>query len=135
MKYASVLAGLLLSILLAMPALASDVRLISDPSVPGAVGKAHLDKDKNGNLILKLEVYHLAQPTALTPAKQTYVVWTQGRGKAPQNQGQLKVNNNLEGKFEATVPRETFDLFVTAEDISGAENPSDPKVLSGTLQP
>jgi hypothetical protein len=34
-------------------AVASEVRLTSDPSTPAAVGKAHLNKEKNGNLKLK----------------------------------------------------------------------------------
>src|SRR5579862_2908781 len=71
-------------------AVASDVRLIADPTTPAAAGKAHLSKEKNGNLKLKLEVHHLAKPGALTPSRQSYVVWTQARGKGPENQGVLK---------------------------------------------
>jgi hypothetical protein len=135
MKHFLTAAVLVLSYFAAIPAMASDVRLTTDPSIPAASGKAQLDKDKNGNLKLKVEVEHLAQPGALSPAKQTYVVWTQPRGKAPQNQGQLKVNNKLEGKFETTVPREVFDVFVTGEDTPTTETPSEPKLLSGTVQP
>ena len=116
-------------------AAASDVKLTADPSVPAAGGKAHLSKDKNGNLKLRIEVYHLAKPGALTPAKQNYVVWTQGRGKDPQNQGVLKVNDGLEGKLENTVTNEDFDVFVTAEDNPTAVTPSEPKLLKGTIQP
>jgi hypothetical protein len=114
---------------------ASDVRLTSDPTTPAAVGKAHLNKEKNGNLKLKVEVYHLAKPTALTPARQTYVVWTQGRGKDPQNQGALKINDKLEGNFEDTVSNEDFDVFITAEDSPTAQVPSEPKLLKGSMQP
>jgi hypothetical protein len=115
--------------------LASEVRLLADPSVPAAAGKAHLNKEKNGNLKLKVEVYHLARPSALTPARQTYVVWTQARGKDPQNQGVLKVNDKLEGTFEDTVSNQDFDVFITAEDNPKAEFPSEPKLLKGTMQP
>jgi hypothetical protein len=83
---------------------ARDIRLTADPSVPAAVGKAELNHDRNGNLQLKIEVKHLAKPTALTPSKHAYVVWIQGRGKGPENQGQLKVNDNLEGSFEGSTP-------------------------------
>lgn len=117
-------------------AAASDVKLTADPSVPAAKGKAHLGKDKNGNLKLTIEVHHLAKPGALTPAKQNYVVWTQGRGKDPQNQGVLKVNDGLEGKLENTVTNnENFDVFITAEDDPAIKTPSEPKLLKGTLQP
>jgi hypothetical protein len=116
-------------------AAASDVKLTADSSVPAAGGKAHLSKDKNGNLKLKVEVYHLAKPGALTPARQNYVVWTQARGKDPQNQGVLKVDDKLEGKFEDTVTNQDFDVFVTAEDNPRVETPSEPKLLKGTIQP
>jgi hypothetical protein len=114
---------------------ASEVRLTSDPSTPAAVGKAHLNKEKNGNLKLKVEVYHLAKPSALTPARQTYVVWTQARGKDPQNQGVLKVNDKLEGNFEDTVSNQDFDVFITAEDSPTVQVPSEPKLLKGSMRP
>jgi hypothetical protein len=69
-------------------AAASDVRLTADPSIPAATGKAHLSKEKNGNLKLN--------------SRQSYVVWTQARGKDPENRGALKVNGKLEGNFEDT---------------------------------
>jgi hypothetical protein len=114
---------------------ASDVKLIADPSIPAAGGKAHLSKDKNGNLKLTVEVYHLAKPGALTPAKSSYVVWMQPRGKDPENLGVLKVNDKLEGKFETTVPNEDFDLLITAEDTPASKTPSGPELLKGTVQP
>jgi hypothetical protein len=116
-------------------AAASDVRLTADPSIPAARGKAHLSKEKNGNLKIKIEVYHLAKPGALTPSRQSYVVWTQARGKDPENRGVLKVNDKLEGNFEDTVSNEDFELFITAEDNSRAEAPSEPRLLKGTMQP
>ncbi len=114
---------------------ASDVRLTADASIPAAAGKAHLSKDKNGNLKLKIEVFHLAKPGALTPARQTYVVWTQARDKAPENRGQLRVDSKLQGHFEETVPNEDFEVFVTAEDNPKVDTPSEPKLLKGNLQP
>ena len=44
---------------LASLAMARDIRLTADPSVPAAVGKAELNHDRNGNLKVKLEVEHL----------------------------------------------------------------------------
>jgi hypothetical protein len=116
-------------------AAASDTKLTADSSVPAAAGKAHLSRDKNGNLKLKVEVYHMAKPGALTPSRQNYIVWTQARGKAPENRGVLKVNGKLEGKFEETVTNEDFDVFITGEDNPRAEVPSEPQLLKGTIQP
>lgn len=111
-----------IAIVLALTGLAEarDIRLTADPSVPAAEGKAELKRDRNGNLRLKVEVKHLAPPTKLTPPKQAYVVWIQGRGKEPENHGQLKVNADLNGSFEGTTPypatpltrRLTFSLLL-----------------------
>jgi hypothetical protein len=116
-------------------AVASDVQLTADQSIPAAAGRAHIGKEKNGNLKLTVKVHHLAKPGALTPSRQSYVVWTQARGKEPENRGVLKVNDKLEGNFEETVSREDFDVFITAEDNPRAEVPSEPKLLKGTMQP
>jgi hypothetical protein len=114
---------------------ASDVRLTADASIPAALGKAHLSKEKNGNLKLKVEVHHLAKPGALTPSRQNYVVWTQARGKEAENRGVLKVNDKLEGTFEDTVSNQDFEVFITAEDNDKIEVPSEPRLLKGTMQP
>jgi hypothetical protein len=116
-------------------AVASDVRMTADASVPAATGKAHLDKDRNGNLKLKLEVDHLAKPGALTPTKQSYVVWIEPRGRDAQNMGVLKVNGDLKGSFEGTVPNQDFEVFVTAEDNPSAQMPMGPKLLRAQMQP
>jgi hypothetical protein len=58
----------------------------------------------------------LAKPSALTPSKNAYVVWIEGKDKQPQNVGQLRVNDKLESILEATTPNEHFDIFITAED-------------------
>lgn len=57
------------------------------------------------------------------------------RGKDAENRGVLKVNNKLEGNFEDTVSNDEFEVFITAEDNSRAEVPSEPKLLRGTMQP
>ena len=116
-------------------AAASDIPLIADPSVPAASGKAKLDKDNNGNLRLKLEVEHLAKPGALTPAKQSYVVWIQPRGKDPHNAGTLKVGDKLKASFEDTIPNADSEVFITAEDNPVTQTPSGPKLLRAELQP
>lgn len=132
-----VLPATCIAVVLALTGLAEakDIRLTADPSVPAAAGKAGLERDRNGNLQLKVEVKHLAKPSNLTPPKQVYVVWIQGRGKGPENQGQLKVNDNLEGSFEGTTSYQAFDIFITAEDNPAAANPSGPTVLRGIIQP
>ena len=109
--------------------------LTASPSVPAARGKVEVDKDHNGNRKIKVEVQHLAKPSALTPAQTSYVVWTQARGRDPENKGQLSVDKNLEGKLETTTTYEAFDVFVTAEGNPNVTAPDGPEVLRGTIQP
>lgn len=131
------LPAICIAILLALSGLAEarDIQLIADPTVPAAAGKVELNHDRNGNLKVKVEVQHLAKPGALTPAKQAYVVWIQSRGKEPENQGQLKVNDELKGSFETTTSYPAFDIFVTAEDNPATTTPSGPQILKGTMTP
>ena len=111
-----------------------DFRLTAAAAVPAAQGKVSIDHDHNGNDVVHMEVKHLAQPSALTPAKANYVVWIQARGKDPEPQGMLRVNDKEEGAFETTTPYKTFDIFVTAEDTPNPTTPSGPEVMRGTIQ-
>jgi hypothetical protein len=102
--------------------------------VPGARGQVEIDKDKNGNTRLNMNVEHLADPQNLTPPATVYVVWLQERGGNPQNQGQLKVDKNLKARFQTVTPSKNFDLFVTGERDNYAKAPSGPEVLRAAIQ-
>jgi hypothetical protein len=97
--------------------------------VPAATGEIDVDKDRNGNTALDLKVKHLAKPENLTPPQTAYVVWIQSQGGNPENQGQLKVNDNLEGEFKAVTPYKSFQIFITGETNPNATTPSGPEVL------
>jgi hypothetical protein len=112
---------------------ARDFRMAADPSVPAAQGRVSTDTDRNGNTKLHVDVDHLAQPSALTPASNTYVVWIQARGQAPQNVGELRVNPDLHGSFRTSVPYKSFDVYVTAERDPRASAPSGPELLKTTV--
>ncbi len=103
--------------------------------VPAARGEVEIDKDKNGNTRLKMSVKHLAPLENLTPRAAAYVVWFQERGGTFENQGQLKVDKNLNGTFETITPMKSFDVFVTAEPEAGAKEPRGPQILMATIQP
>ena len=97
--------------------------------VPGATGEVKTGKDKNGNTKFSVEVKHLANPAELSPPKSAYIVWIQQGGASPESQGMLKVDKNLQGKFESTTTNTRFDLWITAEGDSTAKSPSGPEVL------
>jgi hypothetical protein len=103
--------------------------------VPAARGDVEIDKDKNGNTRLKMTVQHLAPLENLTPRAAAYVVWFQERGGNSGNQGQLKVDKNLNGTFETVTPMKSFDVFVTAEQDANAKEARGPQVLTATIQP
>lgn len=111
-----------------------DFHMISDASVPAAQGHLSTDTDRNGNTKIHVDVDHLAQPSALTPASNTYVVWVQPRGQAAQNVGELRVNSDLHGSFRTSVPYKTFDVYVTAERDPRASAPNGPELLKATVE-
>ncbi len=114
---------------------AKSFHLTASSIVPAARGKVEIGKDRNKNTKVKLSAQHLAPPDKLAPPKESYVVWLQEKGSDPENQGQLKVNNKLEAKFQTVTPRTNFDIFVTAEPDANGKAPSGPEVLRATIQP
>jgi hypothetical protein len=109
------------------------VRMTPANSVPAAVGVAQLTKDKNGNVIVDLKVKHLARPDSLTPPQSVYIVWLQPRGGNVMKEGQLRVDDNLQGEFKTPAPSRNFDIFVTAESGPNVTQPSGPEVLRQTV--
>lgn len=115
-------------------ALAGDIPLVADPSIPAAMGTIHYEHDKNHNIKFHIDTKHLARPDQLTPAKSVYVVWIQPRGKDPVNAGVLTVDDKLQGSFRGTTPYQTFDVFVTAEDSANVDHPSGTPLMKAPVQ-
>ena len=108
--------------------------LTASSSVPAARGHVDVEKDKNGNLQVNVHVEHLANPQNLTPAASSYVVWVQDRTGSAENKGQMKVDKDLNGKFEMTTSTKSFDLFVTGEKDFNARTPAGTEVLRTSIQ-
>jgi hypothetical protein len=116
-------------------ALAEEVRMTAAASTPAAQGVVSTDKDRNNNTEFHVKVEHLAPPEKLDPARQAYVVWIQAPGRAPEPQGQLRVNDELRGDFRGkTVYTGPFDVFITAEDNARALSPSGEEVLRASIE-
>jgi hypothetical protein len=124
---------LLCSFLLATAAWGREDRLTNTGAAPAAEGKVNTDNDRNGNTGVDVEVKHMATPQSLTPAKQTYLVWVQARGKDPELLGALRVNDNLEGSLKAATPYKDFEIFITAEDNIKPDAPSSMVILKGAV--
>ena len=102
--------------------------------VPGAAAELNVEKEKNGNVQVVVNVKHLAKPGLLTPPANSYVVWFQQQGSAPQNQGELKIGNDLKGELKSTTSLVNFNVFVTGETDPRAKTPSNQLVLQATVQ-
>ena len=133
MRHRNIALFLLFSFLLAVTAWGREDRLVNTGAAPAAEGKVTTDNDRNGNTHVDVQVKHMATPQSLTPAKQTYLVWVQPRGKDPELLGALRVNEDLEGSLKATTPYKDFEIFVTAEENMRPESPSSMVILKGSV--
>ncbi len=116
-------------------ALARDIRLTPGTVDPGAQGKLSVNKQKDGTEQVKVDVQHLALPSALTPPKMGYVVWIQPPDHPPENHGVLKVDSKEKGSFQTTTAYPRYDVFVTAEDNLQVTQPSGPVVARASVTP
>jgi hypothetical protein len=48
-------------------------------------------------------------------------------------EGQLRVDDNLQGEFKTPAPAKNFDIFVTAESGPTVTQPTGPEVLRQTV--
>jgi hypothetical protein len=130
-----ILVALLMTSGLLLSAWAGEHRMKnSSDLVPSATGKVDVDRDRNGNHVVKVRVYHLADPEKLSPARNSYVVWVQAKGKDPENLGMLRVNKDLAGSLEATTPYNHFTIFITAEENPKPDRPSGTEILRGEIE-
>jgi hypothetical protein len=63
-----------------------------------------------------------------------YVLWVERDGHEPDNEGVLRVGENLKGEVKATTTATRFTVLVTAEDEAKAQTPSDRVVLRAAVQ-
>lgn len=100
---------------------------------PAAHGTVAVKTTKNGNTSVDITTKALAQPSALTPQENTYVVWFQPPGKSPTDVGSLKVDNHLKGSLTTTVPYRRFKVFITAEQQRNIDSPHGPRMLTADV--
>jgi hypothetical protein len=102
--------------------------------VPAAEGKVQVAAGKNGNHDVKVEVEHLAPPGRVTDGASAYVVWIKPVDGAPQNVGELKVNQGLEGELKTKTEYEKFEVLITAERSPAAMAPTGATVMRTQVQ-
>ncbi|HEV2134964.1 MAG TPA: hypothetical protein VGR47_12070 [Terracidiphilus sp.] len=100
---------------------------------PAAHGTVAVKTGHNGNTQVNITTDALAQPSALTPPENTYIVWLQPDGQDARDIGSLRVDNKLHGKLNTTSPYRRFKVFITAEKQRGLTKPKGPTVLSADV--
>jgi hypothetical protein len=107
-----------------------NIQMTAGRQTPAAHGTVNVKTGDNGNTRLKIDVKDLAEPGALMPPQNVYIVWVQPSGKKPHNEGALMVDKNLQGELKTTTPFANFSIFITAEKNTETQQPQGPHVLS-----
>ncbi len=105
------------------------------PVVPAARGYTKVKRDHNKNYNIYVSLENLAEPSRLTPPKQTYVVWLVSEDNSIKNVGQVKTStsffsNALKGSFETVSASKPIKVFITAEDDASVHFPSAMMVMT-----
>lgn len=101
---------------------------------PAAQAEVKTEKIEGNNTKLSINVKHMADPARIDEGAAHYVIWVEPSGSdEPQNVGTLVVDNDLEGKYETTIPYENFTLLITAEQDRLAPYPSGPVIFERPL--
>ena len=102
---------------------------------PAARGYAKVNRDKNENYLIHLNVEYLAEPERLDPPRETYVVWLDTKEKEPKNIGQIHHDKHSEAKnlkfsFETVSVYDPVRIYITAENDAAVSEPNEPIILS-----
>lgn len=99
-------------------------------ALPGADVELKIDRNKNNNYELEMELENLAQPNRLTPPRDTYVVWLVTERHGTINIGNLKPSNRNKASLTTVTPYKPIRVFITAEDKQEVISPSSQVVLN-----
>lgn len=97
--------------------------------VPAAEGEVKVKTDNNNNQLIEIEIFNLAEPQNLQPAKEMYVVWMETDQGSTRNIGQIVTSSgsfskNLKATFETVTSFQPVKIFITAENDANVEYPS-----------
>jgi outer membrane protein OmpA-like peptidoglycan-associated protein len=97
-------------------------------AAPNASGEAKVQA-KTAGTDIALKVSGMPVATSLGPEFLTYVLWTVTPDGTTSNQGEITVDQNGNGKLNATAQSQTFAMIVTAEPYFAVAIPSEEVVL------
>ncbi|MDQ3141925.1 MAG: hypothetical protein M3Q56_06720 [Bacteroidota bacterium] len=111
------------------------INFLTSSIVPAARGHVTVNKDKNQNYVIDMQLSNLAEVGRLTPSKQTYVVWMVTDQDMTKNIGQINSSSSLLSKtlkasFETVTSVKPSKIFITAEDDATTQYPGTQVVLT-----
>ena len=120
---------------LSVNSFAQRINFATSTVVPEARGSIKIDKDKNKNYKIAINIMHLADPSRLTPSKKTYVVWLETQDSGTKNIGLLNsssglLSNTMKAELHVVTPFRARRVFVTAEDDGRTQYPGSLIVLT-----
>jgi hypothetical protein len=130
----AIAAGLLVSVL----SCSQKIAFQSSSVVPAAEGSLKVKTDNNNNYVIQMELFNLADPQNLQPAKQAYVVWMETEQQAAKNIGQVSnssgfLTKKLRASFETVTPVKPTKIFITAEDDAAVQYPGMQVLTTGNF--
>jgi len=114
---------------------AKKMAFLSSSVVPAAQGTVKVKTDSNKNYSVHIDIFNLAEPARLQPAKQMYIVWMLTDQDMTKNIGQIKTSSstfskNLKASFQTVSSFRPVKIFITAEDDPNVQIPAWEVILS-----
>jgi len=117
-----------LLILFSFDASAKKVKFLTSKLVPAARGYVKINRDKNQNYNLSINISNLAEAFRLEPSKLNYIVWLETKDGIIMNMGKIKstvryFSKKLKATFETATILKPVRIFITAEDDPSRQYP------------
>jgi hypothetical protein len=117
-----------LLILFSFEASAKKVKFLTSALVPAARGYVKVNRDKNLNYFISINISNLAEVYRLEPSKLTYIVWLVTGDGITMNMGKMKstagfFSKKLKATFETVTSLKPVKIFITAEDDPSRQYP------------
>jgi hypothetical protein len=117
-----------LLILFSFDVSAKKVKFLTSTLVPAARGYVKINRDKNLNYNLSINISNLAEAFRLEPSKLNYIVWMVTDDEITMNMGKIKstvgfLSKDLKAKFETVTSLKPVKIFITAEDDPSRQYP------------
>ena len=121
---------LLAFVVIALSSCGKKITFLPSTVIPTANGYVKIKGDKNNNYAVKLQVRDIVKSKDLQPGKKNYVVWVETNENRAHHLGKLESSKGLfsgtrKGKLETVTPAKPVRVFVTAEDNSTPQFPSE----------